>query len=206
MISLAPILGLASRGDPACNSTLVGRNGATPSKSQNPLTESQAGLRKIKVVPTTFTLMEINQWKAPREKHSRNNHQGNVSYSIQRKGRRARSTYDPNFSTACYVWTGGGLRLHSISNRMGILTPYQRKVVRRTRRPCLLLEAPMSGISPALCPFWLRYLKGTPKGPSESGAAINPVSNLVKKSFLEIIAARPPGRDSMCFVSAGEEG
>lgn len=160
MVPLAHILGLAMRGDLVCNSTLAGRNRATPSKFQNLLTESQTGLRKIKVVPTTFAFMEINQWKTPRAKYISIIIK-EMSYSIQQKGRR--STYVPISQQLAMFRQGGGVQFHIISNNMGILAPYQDHVVHCTWGSCLLLETPVSGISPALCPFWLRYLREFPK-------------------------------------------
>lgn len=37
------------------------------------------------MVPTTFSLIEVNELKTPSAKHIKNNHQGNIFYSLPQK-------------------------------------------------------------------------------------------------------------------------
>lgn len=112
---------------PTQQSSLVGRNQATTSRFQHLITESQTGLRKLKMAPTTVALIDVHRLKIPRAKPIRNNHQGKVSYSFQQK-LKPKSTYVQicpkmsQISQQLALFWGAGFWLHILSNNMGIRT------------------------------------------------------------------------------------
>lgn len=78
-----------------------------------------SGLRKIKMVPTTFSLIEVNELKTPSAKHIKNNHQGNIFYSLPQK-LKAKGTYVPNFSATCRVLGEEGFSSTLLATTRGV--------------------------------------------------------------------------------------